>query len=65
MPLWIVPLFLIANRKRNKKSRPPVPADVSLKLKTRDGEITIPAGAGLLSKVSRGVVTWAEIRGLV
>ena len=39
--------------------------DVSLKLKTRDGEITIPAGAGLLSKVSRGVVTWAEIRGLV
>ena len=39
--------------------------DVSLKLKTRDGEITIPAGAGLLEKVSRGVVTWAEIRGLV
>ena len=39
--------------------------DVSLKLKTRDGKITIPAGAGLLEKVSRGVVTWAEIRGLV
>ncbi len=39
--------------------------DVSLKLKTRDGEITIPDGAGLLEKVSRGVVTWAEIRGLV
>ena len=39
--------------------------DVSLKLKTRDGEITIPAGAGLLEKVSRGVGTWAEIRGLV
>ena len=39
--------------------------DVSLKLKTRDGEIMIPAGAGLLEKVSRGVVTWAEIRGLV
>jgi hypothetical protein len=39
--------------------RPPVPKWVVPLFRP------IPAGAGLLSKVSRGIVTWAEIRGLV